>query len=113
MKKLYINCSNTGEEKPETGNSWIENYHILRYIKDKQPSRTCIHCGKQEVEGCHVHPFMKNEDIYIVPMCHKCNTSEICVIIDSDWTEPLSEVSKAYTSTPNLDKFVRRIFNNN
>ena len=95
MKKLYINCSNTGEEKTETGNSWIESYHILRKRKGLQTSTVCVHCGSIDVEGCHVHPFMKNEDVYIVPMCHECNTSLKQVRIDNFWAEPVDEVSNA------------------
>ena len=94
MEQIFINCLNTGEEDPETGKSWISNYHILRKRKGLSTSFSCIHCDASPVEGCHVRPRLSSA-VYIVPMCHDCNTSLRQVRIDDFWAEPVNEVSEA------------------
>ena len=94
MIKKYINCVNTGDKKPKTGSSWIENYHILRNRKGLPTSLNCVHCAATPVEGCHVK--LKNCSAqYIVPMCHECNISKTHVLIADSWAEPVDEVSNA------------------
>lgn len=68
------NVPGTGEDRCTRCGSWIEHWENLSGKKRSLCAKKG--CLMPAIDGAHVYVDGNCREIYIVPLCHSCNTSE-------------------------------------
>ena len=96
MSKITIsNVPNSSKDRMNGNVPWIDGYVECRKTeKKKELPDACPACGKRtsDFDGCHVYVKGGDSEVFIVPMCHQCNTTDSEKEISASWLETRDDV---------------------
>lgn len=81
------NVEGTGGDRCSRCGSWIKHWENLSGKRaDKCAS---VGCPNNATDGAHVYILPDRDSIYIIPLCHECNTSKVGAFDTKDGIEPV------------------------
>jgi hypothetical protein len=95
---FYKNVKNTSNDKCKC-ESWLAHWERFSGQRANKCARN--NCNERATDGAHVSRFFLNDEIYILPLCHKHNL-DYNSLIDTEINPVSADISKTCGKTNSL-----------